>query len=79
MPKIHHPGYITFVDANKGTEEVKPADAVPEGIRFAPTPEGPVPVVKVVAQTQGNRRTIRQYAEDGFELRSTVQTRPSKG
>ena len=68
-----HPGKITFVN---GTEEtVKEASTVPESIRFAEDGGKLVPVVKVVAMTEGDRRIIREYGVDGTLLRSTVQTR----
>ena len=69
MSNQSHPGKITFV--NGTTTTVEDASTVPESIRFA---EG-VPVVKVVAMTEGDRRIIREYGVDGTLLRSTVQTR----
>lgn len=72
LPK--HPGTITFIDG--ASERVEQASAVPESIRFSPDKNGKlVPVVRVVAYTQGSRRVIREYGVDGTELRSTVQIR----
>jgi len=69
-----HPGSITFVD-ERG-ESVEPAAKVPESIRFAKNRDGQLePVVRVVATTMGDQRTIREYGEDGGLLRSTVQIR----
>jgi hypothetical protein len=69
-----HPGKITYVDGN--TQQVLSTDdvsTVPESLRFADTPTGRVPVVKVVATVAGNQRTIREYGPAGELLRSTVQ------
>lgn len=68
-----HPGKITFVNADTGTSNVLDASAVPEQIRWADTPKGRVPVVRVVASTSGDKRTIQEYGTDGQILRSTVQ------
>jgi hypothetical protein len=72
-----HPGTIVYVDGatQKETGRVS-IDTVPESLRFAPTADGLVPVVKVVAHTEGNRRTIREYGPAGELLRSTVQVKP---
>lgn len=69
-----HPGTVEYVDGNTGkvTRTAK-VDEVPESLRFAPTDQGPVPVVRVVAHVHGNERTIREYGPDGALLRSTVQ------
>jgi hypothetical protein len=68
-----HPGTIVFVDGDTNEETEEQAADVPESIRFAETPEGLVPVVRVVARTSGTRRIIREYGPDGELLRSTVQ------
>ena len=68
-----HPGTIVFVDGDTNEETEEQAADVPETIRFAETPEGLVPVVRVVARTSGTRRIIREYGPDGELLRSTVQ------
>jgi hypothetical protein len=68
-----HPGTIVFVEGEQETE--RPASEVPESIRFARTKTGWVPVVKVVAYTEGDRRIIREFAPDGTVVRSTVQVR----
>lgn len=69
-----HPGKITYIDGNTNavvsTAEIS---TVPERMRFADTPQGPVPVVKVIATVAGNQRTIREYGPAGELLRSTVQ------
>jgi hypothetical protein len=68
-----HPGTIVFVDGDTNEETEEQAVDVPESIRFAETPEGLVPVVRVVARTSGTRRIIREYGPNGELLRSTVQ------
>ncbi|MBL8953275.1 MAG: hypothetical protein JNK82_21025, partial [Myxococcaceae bacterium] len=69
-----HPGNIVFVDEQG--ETVEPAAEVPESIRFAKNKDGRLePVVRVVATTIGDQRTIREYGEEGNLLRSTVQFR----
>ncbi len=70
---LEHPGTIVFVDADRGTETSRDASRVPDRIRFAATAEGQVPVVKVVARSQGRRRIIRSYDERGRVVSSTVQ------
>ncbi|MGC4115126.1 MAG: hypothetical protein QM765_11065 [Myxococcales bacterium] len=74
QPTPAHPGQIEFVDGNTGkVTRVAKAAEVPEALRFAPTDKGLVPVVKVVATVEGERRTIREYGPAGEVLRSTVQ------
>jgi hypothetical protein len=69
-----HPGFISYVDGNSGkTLSTKPISTVPEHLRFADTPNGKVPVVKVVATVAGDQRTIREYGPGDVLLRSTVQ------
>ncbi|MCY1021295.1 hypothetical protein [Pyxidicoccus sp. MSG2] len=70
-----HPGTIVYIDGTTQTEtERVDISEVPEPLRYAPTKKGLVPVVKVVAYTEGNYRTLREYGPDGELLRSTVQT-----
>lgn len=69
-----HPGKITYIDGN--TNKVVSTDdvaKVPESLRFADTPAGRVPVVKVIATVAGDQRTIREYGPKDELLRSTVQ------
>lgn len=73
-----HPGQIVFVDADAGTEQVKPAAQVPESIAFAVVDTERVPVTKVVSNLRGAQRVIRSYGADGQLLRSTIQA-PPKG
>jgi len=69
-----HPGAVEYVDGNTGqVTRTSKIDEVPEGLRFAPTESGLVPVVRVVAHVTGNERTIREYGPGGALLRSTVQ------
>jgi hypothetical protein len=69
-----HPGKIVFMEGDTVTHE-EDASEVPFSIRFIETPEGLVPVVKIVAVVAGNKRTIRQYGPQGQLLKSTVQVR----
>ena len=78
-----HPGTIVFEqvvlrdppDRPEETTWTQPAADVPFAIRFIRGPGGWVPVVRIVAVTAGDRRTIRQYGPDGQLLQSTVQLR----
>jgi hypothetical protein len=73
MPPAH-PGKITFIDGT--TRTVEDASTVPETVRFAQAADGSlVPVVRIVAMTEEDRRIIREYGVDGALLRSTVQIR----
>ena len=74
-----HPGKIVYVDGNSG-RVVAEEDAknVPDFMAFVRTPEGHVPVVKVVATTLENERWIREYGPDGRLLRSTLQLRDER-
>jgi hypothetical protein len=69
-----HPGKIIFMEGDTILHE-KDANDVPFGIRFVETPDGLVPVVKVVAITTGNQRRIHQYGPDGQLLETTLQIR----
>ncbi len=75
---MNHPGKITFVDG--ATETVEDAAALPDSFKFAENRHGKkMPVVRVVAYTEGDRRIIREYGPEGALLRSTVQVRaPAK-
>lgn len=73
--KPQHPGKITFIDDAK-KETVQDASTVPESVRFAKDKSGGwQPVVRVVASTAGDQRSIREYGQDGMLLRSTVQVK----
>ena len=73
--KPRHPGSIVFVDATAGTEKTEHASTVPESIAFAKTDAGVVPVVRVVATTHGDVRTLHSYGVDGGLLGTTTQVR----
>lgn len=74
---IRHPGTITFIDGD--TTRVEDASTLPESLRFAEARDGSrVPVVRIVAFTEEERRIIREYGVDGALLRSTVQVRNRK-
>lgn len=71
-----HPGTITFVDGH--TDRVvstEDASTLPNAVRFANTRKGLVPVVRVVAFVQDDRRFIREYGPKGELLRATEQRR----
>ncbi|RKH67299.1 hypothetical protein [Corallococcus llansteffanensis] len=77
MSEPKHPGTIQFVDgATKEVTKTVDAKEVPPSIRYAKNEAGElVPVVKVVAFQEGDRRTLREYGPEGQFLRSTVQIR----
>jgi hypothetical protein len=76
MSKPKHPGFIRYIDG-KTQQELRRMDIaqVPEDLRYAQTPGGWVPVVKVVSFEEGNQRTLREYGPAEELLRSTVQLR----
>ncbi|MCP3097970.1 hypothetical protein LZ198_03665 [Myxococcus sp. K15C18031901] len=71
-----HLGTIVYIDGETRQEvsRVKSAQ-LPKSERFATTREGIVPVVKVIAYTEGDRRIVREFGPEGELLRSTVQLR----
>lgn len=76
MGRPPHPGKIEFVDGD--TNRVLSVDDVadvPERVAWAETEDGLAPVVRVVATTNGDRRTINEYGVDGALLRTTVQVK----
>ena len=77
MSEPKHPGTIQFVDGmTKQVTRTLQAHEVPPAFRFAKDASGTlVPVVKVVAIEEGDRRTLREYGPEGQLLRSTVQLR----
>ncbi|HYH94352.1 hypothetical protein [Hyalangium sp.] len=78
MSKPKHPGFIRYIDG-KTQQEVRRLDIsqVPESLQYAQTPNGWVPVVKVVSLVEGPQRTLREYGPADELLRSTVQVRSS--
>lgn len=77
MATSKHPGNIHY---HQGPEEtlvrVVPVADVPEPLRFAPTPDGDVPVVKVVALTTSVGLELREYGPAGQLLRTTLSAPP---
>jgi len=68
-----HPGKITYVDGRtQKVIEIEDAADVPESMRFAETPRGLVPIVKVVLHRERERSEIHEYGPDGELLRSTA-------
>lgn len=71
-----HPGKVTYVDGRtQQVIEVEDVADVPETMRFAETPHGLVPVVKVVVLQGEGRSEIHEYGPTGELLRSTVGVR----
>jgi hypothetical protein len=69
-----HPGFIVFVDGDTGVEVRRvEASTMPESACFEDTPNGRVPIVKIVAHTGGNERHLLAYGPNGELLRSIVQ------
>lgn len=69
-----HPGKIVFIDGDTGKViDQDNASEVPEDVAYAETDDGLVPVVKVVAHTLEDRRTIEEYGPNDELLRSTLQ------
>jgi hypothetical protein len=69
-----HPGTIVFIDGD--TSEVidtMSAAGLPDTMKFEETPEGTVPIVKVVAFTGGDIRRILEYGPQDQLLRATTQ------
>lgn len=71
-----HPGTITFLDGNTDqiVDEVAASDVPPE-VAFVEVDGQLQPVVRVVAFTSDDRRTIHQYGAAGELLNSTIQIR----
>lgn len=75
-----HPGKISYFELDPITKEEKltsTADIkdVPESLRFADTPDGHIPVVKVVMIPSDKFREIIEYGPKGQFLRNTIQIR----
>lgn len=74
---MNHPGKITYWDGN--TNQLlreAPIAEVPPQLHFGEGPDGTkLPVVKVVAYTDGNTRRIHEYGPGGELLRTTLQTK----
>jgi hypothetical protein len=70
-----HPGTITIMEDER-VIAVRKVDEVPEEARFADTPAGPKPVVKVVMRMMSETtREIVEYGPNDERLRSTIQTK----
>ncbi|MEL6349927.1 MAG: hypothetical protein AAFV53_42890 [Myxococcota bacterium] len=74
-PSSAHPGTIVFVDETNGTERARPAAEVPDTVAWATVDGEKRAVVRVIAVTAGQQRTLRSYGTDGRLLSSTVQVR----
>ena len=66
---MKHPGTITIVDEDAGTEKKVRATEVPETVAFI----GDVPVVRVVSRKRTDEaREVMSYGADGALLQSTL-------
>jgi hypothetical protein len=66
---VKHPGTITIVDEDAGTEKKVPVSDVPETVAFI----GDVPVVRVVSRKRSDAaREVMSYGVDGALLQSTL-------
>ncbi len=74
MSQPTHPGFIEYFEEDRPVDRL-PIAQVPKELQFAQTPEGLLPVVKVVAHIRGDERIIREYAPGEKLVRSTVQRR----
>jgi hypothetical protein len=68
-----HPGRIEFVDESTGATTVTAASEVPATVAYVQRNDVWIPVTRVVAVTEGKRRTILSYGEDGTLLSSLAQ------
>ena len=72
-----HPGTLTFLDEDTGTERVRAVGEVPATIAWATDAAGrTVPVVRVVSHRRGAQRIIQSFGADGALLSRTVQAPP---
>jgi hypothetical protein len=75
MTDSPHPGTIEFIDGDTGevVDRAKVAD-LPPSMCFEKDEHGTrIPVVKIVAHTTADRRTILAYGPKGELLRTTTQ------
>ncbi|MCA9544480.1 MAG: hypothetical protein KC613_08820 [Myxococcales bacterium] len=75
---MEHPGEITFVDEDAGTERARPAAEVPASVAFVTVDGATVPVVRVVSRMRGPQRVIRSYGPEGQLLSTTLQAPPPR-
>lgn len=69
MSYPQHPGTITFVDLDTGSEHVEDAATVDEHIAFAEVGDDVfAPVVKVTNQRRGKTLELTLYGVDGAVL-----------
>jgi hypothetical protein len=68
----NHPGFIEFVDEDRGSSEKSPFDSVPESIAWYGSGENRTPVVRVVAHMRGSQHVIRSYGPSGKLLETTL-------
>ena len=70
-----HPGQITFVEPD-GSEQIKPAAAVPESIRWATVDGARVPVVRIVRTGTNGFIEITRYGPDRQFIDVTATAKP---
>ncbi len=69
-----HPGHVELIDgATRRRISLDPVHKVPEAHRFAPTPAGHRPVVRIVITTKNGQRKLDEYGVDGRLLRTSTQ------
>ena len=81
--KPKHPGKIFYYEWDPITKEeiltsTELIKNIPESLRFGDTPDGFIPVVKVVMIPKGQNREIIEYGPNGQFLRSTIQYQMKK-
>jgi hypothetical protein len=85
MDRTDHPGTILYAEVVDGQEtllKVEAVAAVPDAMCFVATPDGPVPIVRVVAMRSGPARRIveiLEYGPEGRLLRATLAAPPPPG
>jgi hypothetical protein len=77
---VKHPGKISYYELDPVTKQEKltstvEIDKVPEAMRFGDTPEGLIPIVKVVMIPGDKFREIIEYGPKNQFVRNTIQIR----
>jgi hypothetical protein len=75
---LSHPGTVTYIDGDTNqVVKISQAADLADRSKFAPTKDGPKPVVKVVARASGQFRYVSEYGPGDELLRTTTLTVPS--
>jgi hypothetical protein len=72
-PTTPHPGKVTTIWPDGSVTEQLAAD-LPEADQFVATPDGPVPVVKIVVFAKGKFRMRHEYGPGNVLLRTATTT-----